>query len=402
MSQEGPQGPRCLVVERKLVRNRGHHHTQVSAIEDLFSGYDIVLLTGAGYDGFLPYPARSITADVGRDGRRARRDTYGPLFQRLAATFSRVLSGSRSRYGFELSEAISGFGLKDHDAIVIPSATLDDLSAVVEAYNRRGSCASPRCYIRFLDPNLGEPSARLREAQMTALLKELPQEVRLYCETEEMADHMSGRFRHMFTGGFYLPCTLDPRKGWGSPPKNLCAPFRVGVFGMPREEKGAMRIGPIMEAIGRRPRTTNIEFMIQGNESDFQAGGLYATVPVTSNHVHVSRLIGALEPNEFQQSLLLADAILLPYEASLYCFQGSGLVQDAVAALRPIVHSRGFSMHYLLKHGNAIDAVTNDDFADAIVRLAQSANSFSEGCRNARDAFRLRLEQPVLFSETGR
>lgn len=396
---ERRQRDRCLIVERKLVRNRGHHHTQVSAIEGLFPGYDILLLTGASYDGFLPYPARSITADVGKDGRRARRNTYGNPFRRLATNFTRGLYGRPSRFAEELSRTIRDFELEDNDTIVIPSATLDDLSAIVEVYGLRGPGFSPKCHIRFLGPNLGEPSARLREAQLTALLRELPREVHLYCETEEMADYMSNRFEHRFTGGFYLPCTLDPRREWAGQPKNVGAPFRVGVFGMPREEKGAKRIGAIVEAVNRRLQTTSIEFMIQGTESDFRPGGVYATALTTSDHVRISQLTGALEPNEFQRNLLLADAILLPYDASLYCLQGSGLVQDAVAAMRPIVHSRGFSMRYLLQHGNAIDAVTDDDFADAIVELARSGETFSEGCRKARDAFRLRLDHAVLFHE---
>lgn len=384
------------------MRNRGHHHTQISAIEGLFPGHDIILLTGAGYDGFLPYPFRSITTDVGKDGRRARRDTYGNPFRRLAAYFTRGLYGRPSRFSEELSRTICDFELEDNDTIVIPSATLDDLSAIVEVYGLLGPGAWPKCHIRFLGPDLGEPSVRLREAQLTALLKKLPREVHLYCETEEMADYMSGRFRHRFTGGFYLPCTLDPRREWAGQARNIGGPFRVGVFGMPREEKGARRVGAIVGAVSRRPQTTSIEFMIQGTEGDFQPGGVYATTATTSDHVRTSQLTGALEPKEFQQNLLLADAILLPYDASLYCLQGSGLVQDAVAAMRPIVHSRGFSMRYLLQHGNAIDAVTDDDFADAIVELARSGETFSEGCRKARDAFRSRLDHPVLFHEADR
>lgn len=395
---------RCLIVERKLLRNRGHHHTQIAAIEELFSGYEILLLTGQSYDGFLSYPARSVTADVGRDGRRARRNAHGPLPRRLARTLVRILSGRpshHSRFGVEFSEAIAGFGLGDIDAVVIPSATLDDLSAVVEAYGRLGPGRSPQCYIRFLDPGLGEPSVRLREADMAALLRELPREVHLYCETEEMADYMSGRFGHPFAGGFYLPCTLDPRMEWEKPQSPNDA-FRVGVFGMPRKEKGATRIGAIIDAIGEIEQPRTIEFVIQGREIDFQPQGLYAAVAAGNSKVRVTRLIGALEPDEFRRNLLLADAILLPYDASLYCLQGSGLVQDAVAALRPIVHSRGFSMHDLLQHGNALDAETDKDFAGAIIRLAASADAFSAGCRKAREVFRWRLDQPVLFQAADR
>jgi hypothetical protein len=381
---------KALIVERKLVRNRGHHHTQIASIEELLPGYEIMLLTGSGYDGFLSYPAWSVTANVSRDGRLARRNAYGPLFRRLANSFARGLFGRNPRYsnfGTEMFEAISASGLKDTDLIIIPSATLDDLSAVAEAYGRLDPSHLPQCFIRFLDPCLGEPSARLREAQMAALLRKLPQEIRLFCETEEMADHMSRRFHHPFAGGFYLPCTLDPRKEWERPKKNFGDPFRVGVFGIPRKEKGALRIAPIMDAIGKARRGSEVEFIIQGHESDFQPDGFYAKVATTSSHVGVRRLIGALDPDEFQKNFLLNDVILLPYDVSVYGLQGSGLVQDAVAANIPITYSHGMSMQRFLNCGNAVAATSDDEFAEAILDLSSNCQNFWAGCRAANSIF---------------
>lgn len=386
---------KALIVERKLVRNRGHHHTQIASIEELLPEHEIMLLTGAGYDGFLSYPARSVTANVSRDGRKARRNAYGPMLQRLANSFARGLFGRNTHYsnfGVQMFETITAFGLKDADVIIIPSATLDDLSAVAETYGRLGSGLRPQCYIRFLDPRLGEPSAHLREAQMAALLRELPREIRLFCETEEMANSLSCHFHHHFAGGFYLPCTLDPRKKWERPGKSLADPFRVGVFGIPRKEKGATRIGPIMAAVGKVRRGNEVEFVIQGHESDFQPDGFYATVAATSGHVNAKRLIGALDPDEFQRNFLLSDVILLPYDVSVYGLQGSGLVQDAVAANIPIIYSRGMSMQRLLNCGNAVEATSDDDFAKNIIDLSSNAKDFSAGCRTANSVFQEILE----------
>lgn len=380
----------ALIVERKLVRNRGHYHTQISAIEELLSDHDIKILAGADYDGFLPYPASSITVAVSKEGRRARRDAHGPLIRRLTSRLKRILSERQRRhsnYGIELSRVVANLGLKAEDTIVIPTATLDDLSAIVETYEHLDSAAYPQCHIRFLDPHLGEPSLHLRDAEMAALLAELPQEIRLYCETEEMANFMSERFRHSFTGGFYLPCTLDPRLSWPKMHKNPDDPFRVGVFGMPRKEKGSARIRNIIKLVGELQRAINIEFAIQGNEEDFLPGGLYQAPEIVSNHVAVRRLVGALEPEEFQRNLLSCDVILLPYDTPPYNLQGSGLVQDAVAANIPVIFSRGMSMQRFLDCGNALPASSDTDFSDAILALASGNRALETGCAVANRVF---------------
>ena len=351
-----------------------------------------MLLAGDSYDGFLPYPARSITGkNISRERRRARRDAYGTPFRRLLTALMPLLCARRpqpSHLGLEFCEAISNFEITGQDAIIIPSATLDDLSAVVETYEHLDYDDHPQCYVRFLDPSLGEPSKRLREAQMAALLKELPQKVHLYCETDEMADIMSDRFHHQFGGSFYLPCTLDPREEWKKPQKSPEAPFRVGVFGIPRKEKGAARICAIINETIKIKNIGNIEFIIQGNEADFHRDGIYSELQKHIENNVVRKLLGLLSSDEFKRNILLADALILPYDLTFYRFQGSGLVQDAVAANIPIIYSNGMSMKNFLGQGNALTATSDEEFAKAIAVIAANNHTFVEGCRAANHEFR--------------
>lgn len=411
MAQEEVQEPerrigdRCLIVERSLVRNRGHHHTQIAALATLLPGHQLSLLAGPDYDFFLPYPARVMASDMARVEYLTRRVAHGSLRQKIAARVDLLLSRRtwplpRSGYGIDLVTAIRDFDLGPSDLVAIPSASLDDLAAVVDAAGRLGHERMPQTQMRFLEPSLGEPREKLRETRMAGLLKALPPRTELACETEELASWFSDRFGHPFVGGVYLPCTIDPRSDGVIAPWPRSAPFRIGVFGAPKKRKGSARIASIVAALCER--NADVEVVVQGEAKDFERGGIYAPVMECAvGRVRVVSMVDGMAPDAFRAALLSVDAILLPYDVSDYGLQGSGLVQDAVAALRPIVHSRGFSMRYLLQHGNAIDAVTDDDFADAIVKLVQSADAFVEGCLKARDSFRLRLAQPVLFRKAG-
>lgn len=350
-----------------------------------------MLLAGAGYDGFLPYPSISITADVSRKGRFERRNAHGSIFRRFISRLWQLFPGQHrwhSGFGADLLRALVDFELGGRDIIIIPTATIDDLSSVVDAYIHIIDENRPRCYVRFLDPHLGESSDHLREAEMNRLLTLLPKEIHLYCETEEMANYMSGHFRHQFGGGFYLPCTFDPRTDWNRPQKRLQDPFRVGVFGTPRKEKGSARIGNIIKLINDCQPTCNVEFAVQGHESDFQPEGVYGTLTATGSQVTINRLIGALEPDEFRSSFLSCDAILLPYHTSIYSLQGSGLVQDAVAAVIPIIFSSGMSMQRFLKCGNSVPASADKEFARAILTLATDRKALLVGCQAANEVFR--------------
>lgn len=388
------------------MRDRGHHHTQIQALASLLPNHQFSLLAGPDYDFFLPYPARTMASDVGRVEYLTRRAAHGSLRQKIAARADLLLSGRvwpmpRSGYGIDLVAAIREFGLGASDLVAIPSAALDDLAAVVDAASRLGHDRMPQTQMRFLEPSLGEPREKLRETRMAGLLKALPPHTELACETEELAAWFSDRFGHPFKGGVYLPCTIDPRSDEVTTPQQMGGPFRIGVFGAPKKRKGSARIAPIIAALCKRK--VDIEIVVQGEARDFEPSGIYASaLECAGERVRVVSMVGGMTPDAFRAALLSVNAILLPYDVSAYGLQGSGLVQDAVAAMRPIVHSRGFSMHYLLHHGNAIDAVTDEDFADAIIRLAQSPDALSEGCQRAHDAFRLRLERPVLFHESNR
>lgn len=396
--------PKLLLVERRLGRKSGHHHTQLAAIQGLVPDHELRLLTGADDAGLLPYPVHEVNARATVDERLIRRLWCGTPAQRVVAGLKLAVAGrllplKRSGYGDDLRAALAAFGIGSADMVVVPSATLDDLGAVVDVFSRLRN--APRCVLRFLDPALGEPQHHLRDRRAAALLGTLGHGVRLFCETEEMAADLTIRYGHPVVGGFYLPCSIDPAVDGLRPSRAPDAPTRIGVFGLPRAEKGMSRIPGIVAAVARIA-TAPVDFVVQGQESDFASGGCYGALSGIGGLVRIERATGALAPEAFRALFLSSDAILLPYDVAVYGLQGSGLVQDAAAAGIPVVHSRGFSMRRLLCHGNAVAAETDAEFAEAIVSLTTDADAFVPGCARARTAFRQILAQhPLVASGAG-
>jgi hypothetical protein len=382
---------KLLIVERKLRRNHGHHHTQIAAIESLLPHHEVMLLAGAGYDGFLPNPFCQIALSAGDTDRALRRLRHGFWPQRIAASLTlarlgRLFPTPRSGYGDDLASACAAFELGPDDSVVVPSATLDDLAAAVDmAYNLRDT---PRFILRFIDHHLGERRATLRIQTARSLTKERSSKISLFCETEEMAGSLSEILDHPVEGGFYLPCSLNPDEQQLRPSRKEEAPLRVGVFGMPRPEKGMTRIPRIITATSKATTVTSVEFLVQGQSRDFESGGVFHSIGIPPGVVSVTRLIEALDPQTFKRMFLSADVILLPYDIAVYGLQGSGLVQDAVAAEIPLIHTKGMSMRRLLDHGNAVSATTDAEFAASILQIASGELNLAQGCKLAKEAYR--------------
>lgn len=392
MSTKPQRRPHLLIVERRLIRNRGHHHTQVAALETLLPDHEVVLLAGAGYDGFLPQPSLTMPKTAARDEWLARRLGFGATRQHWAARLELALRGvvlntPRSSYGPTLAKAVHHFGLGPGDTVVVPTATLEDMGALADAITRleRAGTPIPAFHMRFLSPSLGEPDADLRHRRLTALLAQLAGRVALYGETEELAAHLSAGYDAPVAGRFYLPCSFDPT---APPPRHrIPGRCRVGVLGLPSAEKGADRIADIIAAARRAAVPATI--VVQGRPADFAATGVYAAVQAEHrDRVRVEHCPDGLSPDAFRAVFADLDAVLLPYDPSVYGLQGSGMIQDAVAAEVAIVHSAGLSMRHLLSHGNALTATTDDDFAAALSRLSTDADTISAGCARARAAYR--------------
>ena len=145
-----------------------------------------------------------------------------------------------------------------------------------------------------------------------------------------------------------------------------------------------------------------VEILLQGADEDYADGGVYAFAknsPSKAENLRITCISNRLEPVDFEELFLSTDVIVLPYDISIYGLQGSGLVQDAVAAQKIIVHSKGISMQDFLSHGNACAVVNNREFSEAILEVAINQSKYKNGCITAKSYFRdLLINHPLLYS----
>lgn len=410
MTEQQVPRRKLVIVERKLVRNRGHQHTQINALRKMLPEHDLHLVTGEDYDGFLGEATARIST-LCRDLYKLHwRIRYGSFRQKVdaftrALACGKVLSLPASPYGELLSQTCDLLEMSERDLVVIPSADLEALeSACWFTENRSGR--TPRFVLRFLDAELGEHKTSRRRKRLKVLSDALSgkNNLALYCETEEMATHLNTQYGLDVQGGFYLPCSFDPALPPEGPARAKSAPIRVGLFGAPRPGKGYERIGGIIDCLRdllrQKPTTNPIEIVLQGSERDFAENGAYnfaSEMNEEDSGVHVSRHSDRLDPDTFIKLFLSADLILLPYDTNVYGLQGSGIIQDAVATEKVIVHSEGIAMKQLLSSGNAHAASSDVDFAKTIYDVVTTRKQSIEFCRDARMKY-LRITETTMQS----
>lgn len=396
MPEQDGSRRKLVIVERKLVRNRGHQHTQIGALQKMLPGHDLHLVTGEDYDGFLGEATARISARSRELSRLRWRIGNGSLRQKIDAVFRAALSGQflslpKTPYGRELSQVCDNLDLNTRDLLIVPSADLEALESACQLVDERKD-RSPRLVLRFLDPELGEHKTARREERLGVLSEILSRKsnLSLFCETEEMAAHLNVQYGLDVQGGFYLPCSFDPALPPEVPTTAKSDLFRVGLFGAPRPGKGYERIGGITdclrELLKQKTASKPIEIILQGSERDFAENGAYNFVQEMPEESGIlfSRHSDRLDPDTFIKLFLSADLILLPYDTDVYGLQGSGIIQDAISTEKVIVHSKGIAMKQLLSGGNAHAASSDAGFAKAINDVVTTRSKNLRVCRDAR------------------
>lgn len=393
---EARKRKKLLIVERKLEHNRGHHHTQISALSMLLPDHDTNFVAGESYDGFLGAAAGKLTARTVKLARLRSRLQHGNISQKLGAVFSALRSAHTLRlplsaFGAPLAGICSSLELGPGDLVIVPTADLDSLESAVELTTILADRA-PRICLRFLNSELGDRNEGIRSKRLHTILRKLPTNIFLFTETEELAAYFRDNFGMPVEGGSYLPCSMHV----AMPPSlgiDQGGRFRIGIFGEPRPEKGSQRLADIVAALAELAETGSappIDFVIQGSTADFRDGGVYQTLQgflKGERNVFVSPQENRISPEEFEELFHSVDAVLLPYETAVYSLQGSGVVQDAVAAHKPVIHTRGMSMMAFLSHGNGVAATTDREFAEAIARIAANPASFRQATARAAAYF---------------
>lgn len=397
---------KLLIVERKLVSNRGHHHTQVAALKVLFPNAETYILAGEGYDGFLGEAIGTIAVENFKVSRLRAKLKHGSLTQKIAAGFRWVFAGCRrlpkSAFGQNLIDISMRLALSSDDMIIIPTADIDSLESAVELSRHSGDNA-PRVVLRFLSSTIGEKKENFLVSRLHHSIDHMPDNIKLFTETEELATYFRARYAMDVMGGFFMPCSLS-FSDFEKNTKERTDVFRVGVFGGPRTEKGSERIAPIIRSVAKRlgtPHDQTIQFLVQGSIEDFSKTGVYRDLAdlINADGVSVLAVSDRLSPQEFEEAFKSVDVILLPYDVEVYGLQGSGVIQDAVMDLKPIVYSNGMAMKEFLSHGNALAATSNGEFAEKIAEIMHLDRKSYENLLSAKSCYEKKLQNvPHMIS----
>ena len=392
-----------MVLEPSLVENAGHHHTQIAALSSLLPQADFCVLAGSSYSGFLGLDFTKLDEEAIRTRKLQMRVRFEQgLKSKVSAIrlLPRRVRGllQASAYGSSLIEYCQQKRISRNDAVIVPSADLDSLESVAELVVALGDCC-PRTCLRFLTPDLGVHRDDVRVARIRSISQSVLDRMYLFTETDELARYLQRTYGLAATGGFYLPCSITEQIN----PKARSSDFlRVGVFGAPKRRKGSDRIKSIVDKAGELLKfgaDVKLDFVIQGSDSDFAPGGVYSALDsIGGINIRVTRQSDKLSPKQFQQLFCSVDSVLLPYDVSSYGLQGSGVVQDAVNALKPIICSAGMSMKDLLSHGNARLVDNDENFAKAIIEIAANMPAFNDGAIQAASHYKRHMEAHPLLA----
>ncbi len=401
-----------LIFEPNLVENSGHHYTQIDALSHLFPEFSVKLVAGENYSGFLGDAVGHVNPAQLHVSRLRKKAKSVKSFKRHLYTIRLMWHLILRRvgdtpYGDVLLAAYNRLGLGKNDVIIVPSADLDSLESTHWLATSLGA-QCPKIALRFLTPDLGEDDDVMREMRLNTLQPWMSKgALKLFTETNEMATFLSKVYGISFSGGFYLPCNFNPLQ-LGFLEKHVSYPtekkqrYIVGLFGLPKRRKGSRRLANILAALEQCcPRDSDnlIEFVVQGSIADFSSKGLYCQLSQynkTGSRISVRNIGERLSPTEFREVFSSVDMVMLPYDISQYGLQGSGIIQDAISALKPIIYSQGMAMSDLLSEKSSISAITDVDFAKAVLKVIQDMDLLESSVFHTAEYYKDMLLQNPL------
>ena len=377
-----------VVIGKSLDTHVGHQHTEIAAIRALSGRPDFPILTRRGADpGFADgqHAVHAILATA-RD-RKAGIDAV--LEQDVAAVLAYLAT-------------LPGENPVD---VLVPSGFVLDLLTAIRVLDRTGPAV--RFHLRILVE--GEV-ADLGHDDLEAL-KRLAREGRLFLltETPALSDRLRDQYGLPAQDSLLMPCSLTE----ASPPskRRSGARFRVGFLGAPRRDKGAELIPGIIRALRRQLGSAEpdlaLELIVQAPNRaryslrhlkyDAALKGAGIPSPYSGRRLKVSTYPHGQPPEVFEALLRSMDVVLLPYDADLYRYRGSGIVLDAVLAGIPIVHTQGIGMAEFLTHGNALAATGAEGFAAAVLEACRDNAALKTNAPAAQAAFEAQLQKARAY-----
>ena len=374
-----------LIVERNLRNEMGHLPGQIRAISQFSSAESIHVITWSGTEK-LPLSARP-------DRQPERIQLHSLLLSPREVARSTNQQTLVTLEAQEMTRIASDVGATPGDTMVIPSAVPHDLRVAIAVAANDG----PRIVARVLALTFFEALTQTEIETLRAQQK--AGRIHLSCETEELCEAVRDQFDLVCPADFVLPCNVLPNDS--VPDRVPSCTFRAGMLGGPRGEKGSYRVTAIVSSIAAKSRAMDnppkVTIVVQ-TSLGLRMRTLSMLWPLlraklTPGNPKIEIIWGAQSSEDYRAALFSLDCVLLPYRLDRYATSGSGMIIDAVNAAIPIIRTRGMAMSKLMSVGNSIEVTTDDEIAEAILKMAADPDPYFETAKHARTALQARVNQ---------
>ncbi|MDD7910858.1 hypothetical protein PUV47_13100 [Pseudovibrio exalbescens] len=389
---------KLLVVQTGLHNESANAHPERRAIAALFQGFDLCFLTdgpvgappvaplGPEVRGLAPGHRLDQMLENVAPGLKARcrRLAKNPFGRSSQPDFSSIFE--------PFAKALATHGLTAQDHVLVPDCHPGLLHGLTQFYDRFGASDLPRLHLRFRDWR--QPGLYLSRFQATERLSPLVWQghAALYTETEEHLFYLKATLNLPMRDVLVLPRRISPF----DPPVPYqpalpgTAPLVIGVLDPPSASSGGPRLASILSNIARltleRRGPQSFHFLLAASSAD-RTTGVYkglAREGRFGDKVTVEFLPAPLPCRAYAEAMARTDALLLPYEDGSHEINAAGRVLDAVFAGRPLVHTSDMAPQRFLSTKNAIAALSDRDFAKALLALWSHYSTFRAGAEQTR------------------
>jgi hypothetical protein len=291
-----------------------------------------------------------------------------------------------------MKHILDALGPSDH--MLLPGAVPPTINALCTLLASTPPQQIPSIVLRFFDVGQGGlpqnqtiPEAVRRLRSNGALWRR----TRIFTELPEQAQHVRKAwgvkaewFPHVPPSCFLAPASVAERPAG--------TPFRIGLFGNGRAEKGLDRLPDIIRAFHRRaePRLSGkVRWIVHA--SGLGAQERQALEPVATlaraNPGIVEIVADSLGQADYDAMFRTTDILALPYFQEPYRLRGSGIATEACYAGRPYVYTSGTALGSMTG-GGAIACSSAFAFADGLIEICRNYDTYAERMRAAGDAIR--------------
>ncbi|MDF2372158.1 MAG: hypothetical protein P1V21_15360 [Rhizobiaceae bacterium] len=397
---------RLIILESNISVKGGHYQTTPLAISKTYPKYEHHLLC----DGALPMAyrgsIRSVNTSLARVEWKSVNDPNTTLFKTMTIHTRRIL-GLRKSFAEVMRAYFQTLKITRDDHLLVPSCSKRLMRSVIQLLQAAAGAEFPTIHIRCIAES--EPFDYMEEFGVDTLRALIDQKrLFLYTETQAHSAILLQQYGIRASNTLIVPCNVYPDM---ERPDASCAvsdsrgPLTVGVLGGPRRDKGSDRIAPIVEALrallATDSETTQVDVMVQVSAASAAQENHICNrlhnLPACRNGVNLRFLETGISRDEYVRQLFACDVLLLPYLAEKRRYQGSGIILDAVFAKRPLIHTKGIAFEEYLDHGNAMEAVSDAEFAQRIYALGRDRGALLEGAERAYGFARQKIQNPPVL-----